>query len=61
VSAEGYGMVPVPTAVCEDVVARCGGSFTASVDQSQSIMTLQATLPIDPRNAEAAPGWSQTA
>jgi hypothetical protein len=61
VSAEGYGMLPVPTAGCEEVVSRIGGSFTAMVDQNLSITTLQATLPTETRSTEAAPGWSQSA
>jgi hypothetical protein len=62
VTAEGYGMVPVPTAGCEEVVSRVGGVFSTSTDQNQSVTSLQATLPTEARsNTDAAPGWSQTA
>ncbi len=62
VAAEGYGMTPVPTAGCEEVVSRIGGVFSVSIDQNQSVTSLQATLPSEARsNSDAAPGWSQTA
>jgi PAS domain S-box-containing protein len=60
VVAEGYGMVAVPTTVCEEVVTRCGGVFSSLVDPNQSSTTLTAALPIDNLN-ESAPGLSQTA
>ena len=53
-------MVAVPTTVCEEVVARCGGVFSSLVNPTQSSTTLTATLPIDTLN-ESAPGLSQTA
>lgn len=62
VAAEGYGMVPVPTAGCEEVVTRIGGVFSSSADQNQTVTSLQASLPTEARATnEANPGWSQTA
>jgi PAS domain S-box-containing protein len=61
VTAEGYGMVPVPTAGCEEVASRIGGTFSTTTDSAQSVTTLQVTLPTEARTAEAGPGWSQTA
>jgi PAS domain S-box-containing protein len=60
VVAEGYGLVAVPTTVCEEVVTRCGGTFSSLVDPNQSSTTLAATLPTDLLN-ESSPGLSQTA
>jgi signal transduction histidine kinase len=57
VVAEGYGMIAVPTTVCEDVITRCGGSFSSLVDPAQSQTTLHAMLPIDARN-ESSGGLS---
>ena len=47
VSAEGYGMVSVPTTVCDEVVTRSGGSFSAQVDLKAGATTFTAYLPID--------------
>jgi PAS domain S-box-containing protein len=45
--AEGYGMVPVPTTVCDEVVTRSGGTFGAQVDLKGGTTTFTAYLPID--------------
>jgi PAS domain S-box-containing protein len=47
VVAEGYGMVSVPTTVCDEVVTRSGGSFSAQVDLKGGSTTFTAYLPID--------------
>ncbi len=45
--AEGYGMVSVPTTVCDEVVTRSGGTFSAQVDLKGGTTTFTAYLPID--------------
>jgi PAS domain S-box-containing protein len=45
--AEGYGMVSVPTTVCDEVVTRSGGTFGAQVDLKGGTTTFTAYLPID--------------
>jgi PAS domain S-box-containing protein len=45
--AEGYGMVPVPTTACDEVVTRSGGTFGAQVDLKGGTTTFTAYLPID--------------
>lgn len=45
--AEGYGMVPVPTTVCDEVVTRSGGTFGAQVDLKGGTTTFTAYLPVD--------------
>jgi PAS domain S-box-containing protein len=50
--AEGYGMVPVPTTVCDEVVTRSGGTFGAQVDLKGGTTTFTAYLPIDQSAAE---------
>jgi hypothetical protein len=45
--AEGYGMVSVPTTVCDEVVTRSGGTFSAQVDLKAGATTFTAYLPID--------------
>ncbi len=52
VVAEGYGMVSVPTTVCDEVVTRSGGTFSAQVDLKASTTTFTAYLPIDQTAAE---------
>jgi PAS domain S-box-containing protein len=47
VVAEGYGMVSVPTTVCDEVVTRSGGTFSAQVDLKSGTTTFTAYLPID--------------
>jgi nitrogen-specific signal transduction histidine kinase len=47
VVAEGYGMVSVPTTVCDEVVTRSGGTFSAQVDIKGGTTTFTAYLPID--------------
>lgn len=47
VVAEGYGMVSVPTTVCDEVVTRSGGTFSAQVDLKAGTTTFTAFLPID--------------
>ena len=47
VVAEGYGMVSVPTTVCDEVVTRSGGTFSAQVDLKAGTTTFTAYLPID--------------
>lgn len=47
VVAEGYGMVSVPTTVCDEVVTRSGGTFSAQVDVKGGSTTFTAYLPID--------------
>ena len=47
VVAEGYGMVSVPTTVCDEVVTRSGGTFSAQVDLKGGTTTFTAYLPID--------------
>ena len=47
VIAEGYGMVSVPTTVCDEVVTRSGGTFSAQVDVKGGSTTFTAYLPID--------------
>ena len=47
VMAEGYGMVSVPTTVCDEVVTRSGGSFGAQVDLKGGTTTFTAYLPVD--------------
>jgi PAS domain S-box-containing protein len=47
VVAEGYGMVSVPTTVCDEVVSRSGGTFGAQVDLKAGTTTFTAYLPID--------------
>jgi PAS domain S-box-containing protein len=45
--AEGYGMVSVPTTVCDEVVTRSGGTFSAQVDLKGGSTTFTAYLPVD--------------
>ena len=52
VMAEGYGMVSVPTTVCDEVVTRSGGTFGAQVDLKGGTTTFTAYLPVD-QSAEA--------
>lgn len=47
VMAEGYGMVSVPTTVCDEVVTRSGGTFGAQVDLKGGTTTFTAYLPVD--------------
>jgi PAS domain S-box-containing protein len=47
VMAEGYGMVSVPTTVCDEVVTRSGGTFGAQVDLKAGTTTFTAYLPVD--------------
>ncbi|MEO5820686.1 MAG: PAS domain S-box protein [Vicinamibacteraceae bacterium] len=47
VVAEGYGMVSVPTTVCDEVVTRSGGTFSAQVDLKAGTTTFTAYMPID--------------
>ncbi len=47
VIAEGYGMVSVPTTVCDEVVTRSGGTFGAQVDLKGGTTTFTAYLPLD--------------
>jgi chromosome segregation ATPase len=47
VVAEGYGMVSVPTTVCDEVVTRSGGTFSAQVDLKAGTTTFTAYLPMD--------------
>jgi hypothetical protein len=50
--AEGYGMVSVPTTVCDEVVTRSGGTFGAQVDLKAGTTTFTAYLPVDQSAAE---------
>ena len=43
--AEGYGMVSVPTTVCDEVVTRSGGTFGAQVDLKAGTTTFTAGRP----------------
>ncbi len=45
--AEGYGMVSVPTTVCDEVVTRSGGTFSAQIDLKAGATTFTAYLPVD--------------
>jgi len=45
--AEGYGMVSVPTTVCDEAVTRSGGTFSAQIDVKGGSTTFTAYLPID--------------
>ena len=45
-------MVSVPTTVCDEVVTRSGGTFSAQVDLKGGTTTFTAYLPID-QSAEA--------
>ena len=47
VVAEGYGMVSVPTTVCDEVVTRSGGTFSAQIDLKGGTTTFTAYLPVD--------------
>ena len=47
VMAEGYGMVSVPTTVCDEVVTRSGGTFGAQVDLKGGTTTFTAYLPVN--------------
>ena len=47
VMAEGYGMVSVPTTVCDEVVTRSGGTFGAQVDLKGGTTTFTAYLPVE--------------
>jgi PAS domain S-box-containing protein len=47
VMAEGYGMVSVPTTVCDEVATRSGGTFGVQVDLKGGTTTLTAYLPVD--------------
>jgi hypothetical protein len=40
-------MVSVPTTVCDEVVTRSGGTFSAQVDLKGGMTTFTAYLPID--------------
>jgi chromosome segregation ATPase len=53
VVAEGYGMVSVPTTVCDEVVTRSGGSFSAQADLKGGSTTFTAFLPIDQTAADS--------
>jgi len=52
VMAEGYGMVSVPTTVCDEVVTRSGGTFGAQIDLKGGTTTFTAYLPVDQSAAE---------
>ena len=47
VIAEGYGMVSVPTTVCDEVVTRSGGTFSAQIDLKSGTTTFTAFLPVN--------------